>query len=251
VILLGLDTATPATVAGVLLDDGRVVEARDDPPEGSRGEHASRLLALAERAMREADVGWDDLERIAVGVGPGGFTGLRIGIATARALAQARGLPLVPVSSLAALAAGAEDARGAPAGYEPRGAPAADEPHAGRAAADAARAPLIAAVIDARRGEVFAAAYEGDRERLAPQALAPEALAADLRALAAPVQAVGDGAVRFRRELEAAGVAVPADGSAVHRIAAAPLCRLGAAGEPAQRDRLLPDYRREPDAKPQ
>jgi tRNA threonylcarbamoyladenosine biosynthesis protein TsaB len=242
VILLGLDTATPATVAGVLLDDGRVVEARDDPPEGSRGEHASRLLALAERAMREADVGWDDLERIAVGVGPGGFTGLRIGIATARALAQARGLPLVPVSSLAALAAGAEDARGAPA---------ADEPHAGRAAADAARAPLIAAVIDARRGEVFAAAYEGDRERLAPQALAPEALAADLRALAAPVQAVGDGAVRFRRELEAAGVAVPADGSAVHRIAAAPLCRLGAAGEPAQRDRLLPDYRREPDAKPQ
>jgi tRNA threonylcarbamoyladenosine biosynthesis protein TsaB len=223
VILLALDTATPATVAGVLLADGRVVEARDDPPEGSRGEHASRLLALAERAMRDGGVGWDDLERIAVGVGPGGFTGLRIGIATARALAHARGLPLVPVSSLAALAAGAADAG----------------------------APLVAAVIDARRGEVFAGVWQGDRERLAPQALAPQALAERLRALAAPVQAVGDGAVRFRRELEAAGVAVPADGSAVHRIAAAPLCRLGAAGEPAERDRLLPDYRREPDAKPQ
>jgi tRNA threonylcarbamoyladenosine biosynthesis protein TsaB len=239
VILLALDTATPATVAGVLLADGRVVEARDDPPEGSRGQHASRLLPLAERAMQEAGVGWDELQRIAVGVGPGGFTGLRIGVATARALAQARGLPLVPVSSLAALAAGAEAALAAGADV------------ARAAGAHDAGAPVVAAVIDARRGEVFAAAFQGDRERLAPAAIAPQALAEQLRALTTPVQAVGDGAVRFRRELEAAGVAVPADGSAVHRIAAAPLCRLGAAGEPAQRDRLLPDYRREPDAKPQ
>jgi tRNA threonylcarbamoyladenosine biosynthesis protein TsaB len=237
VILLALDTATPSTVAGVLRADGRVVEARDDPPQESRGQHASRLLPLAERAMREAGVGWAELERIAVGIGPGGFTGLRIGIATARALAQARGLPLVPVSSLAALAAGANEPRGAPEGEAARGAP--------------ADAPLIAAVIDARRGEAFAAVYDDGRERLTPAAFAPDELARRLQALAAPVQAVGDGAVRFRRELEAAGVAVPADGSAVHRIAAAPLCRLGAAGEPADRDRLLPDYRREPDAKPQ
>jgi tRNA threonylcarbamoyladenosine biosynthesis protein TsaB len=220
VILVAMDTATPSTVAGVLLDDGRVVEARDDPPEGSRGEHASRLLPLVERALHHAGVTWGDVERIAVGVGPGGFTGLRIGIATARALAQARGLPLVPVSSLAALAAGAD-----PAG-------------------------AVAAVIDARRGEVFAGAWAGERELFEPAALAPEALAERLRALDPPVQAVGDGAVRFRSALEGAGVAVPVDGSVVHRIAAAPLCRLGAAGEPADRDRLLPDYRREPDAKP-
>jgi tRNA threonylcarbamoyladenosine biosynthesis protein TsaB len=239
VILLAIDTATPATVAGVLLADGRVVEARDDPPAGSRGEHASRLLPLIERALEEAGVTWDELERIVVGVGPGGFTGLRIGIATARALAQARGLPLVPVSSLAALASGAGGARAAEAG------------EARAAGAGEARAPLTAAVIDARRGEVFAGVWEGDRERLAPAALAPTALAERLRALEAPVQAVGDGAVRFRQELEATGVVVPADGSAVHRIAAAPLCRLGAAGKPAERDRLLPDYRREPDAKPQ
>ena len=64
------------------------------------------------------------------------------------------------------------------------------------------------------------------------------------------MQAVGDGAVRFRAELERAGAAVPADGSSVHRISAAPLCRLGAVGEPAERDGLLPDYLREPDAKP-
>ena len=219
-ILVAMDTATPSTVAGVLLPDGRVVEARDDPPEGSRGQHASRLLLLVERALAEGGVTWEDVERIAVGVGPGGFTGLRIGIATARALAQARGLPLVPVSSLAALAAGAGPA------------------------------PAVAAVVDARRGEVFAGVWAGERELLAPAALAPEALAERLRALELPVQAVGDGAVRFRAELEGAGVAVPIDGSAVHRIAAAPLCRLGAAGEPAERDRLLPDYRREPDAKP-
>jgi tRNA threonylcarbamoyladenosine biosynthesis protein TsaB len=219
VILVGIDTATPSTVAGVLLDDGRVVEARDDPADGSRGNHAARLLPLMEDALAEAGVAWDDVERIAIGVGPGGFTGLRIGIATARALAQGRGLPLAPVSSLAALAAGAG---GGP----------------------------VAAVLDARRGEVFAGVWDGDRELLAPAALAPETLAERLLGLDVAVQAVGDGAVRFRQELEGAGVAVPVDGSAVHRIAAAPLCRLGAAGEPAERDRLLPDYRREPDAKP-
>jgi tRNA threonylcarbamoyladenosine biosynthesis protein TsaB len=219
VILVGIDTATPSTVAGVLLEDGRVVEARDDPADGSRGNHAARVLPLLEDALAEAGVAWDDVERIAIGVGPGGFTGLRIGIATARALAQARGLPLAPVSSLAALAAGAG---GGP----------------------------VAAVLDARRGEAFAGVWDGDRELLAPAALAPGALAERLLGLDVALQAVGDGAVRFRQELEGAGVAVPVDGSAVHRIAAAPLCRLGAAADPADRDRLLPDYRREPDAKP-
>jgi tRNA threonylcarbamoyladenosine biosynthesis protein TsaB len=217
-IVACLDTASPSTVAGVLLRDGRVVEARDDPPPGSRGEHAARLLPLLEQALLEGGLEWDDVDRIAVGVGPGGFTGLRIGIATARALAQGHGLPLVPVGSLAALAAGATG--------------------------------TVAAVLDARRGEVFAGAWAGGRELIAPVALAPAALAERLAALGAPVRAVGDGAVRFRAELEGAGVVVPVDGSSVHRVSAASLCRLGAVGETAERDRLLPDYRREPDAKP-
>ncbi|HWT25796.1 MAG TPA: tRNA (adenosine(37)-N6)-threonylcarbamoyltransferase complex dimerization subunit type 1 TsaB [Solirubrobacteraceae bacterium] len=221
-ILLALDSSTPSSVAAVLRADGRVVEARDDPPPGSRGEHAARLLALAEDAMAGAETAWDDLDRIAVGAGPGGFTGLRIGIATARALAQARGLPLVPVGSLDALAAGA----------------------------DAAGDEVVAAVIDARRGEVFAAAFARGEPLLEPAALAPDDLASRLAALDRPVRAVGDGAVRFRQELARAGISVPADDSSVHRIGADALCRLGAARAPAERDALLPDYRREPDAKP-
>jgi tRNA threonylcarbamoyladenosine biosynthesis protein TsaB len=218
-IVVGLDTATPSTVAGVLLPGGEVVERRDDPPAGARPAHAARLLALAEEALAAAGAGWPDVARIAVGVGPGGFTGLRIGVATARALAQAHDTPLVAVSTLRALASEVD----------------------GR----------VAAVIDARRGEVFAAAWDGDgAELLAPRALAPDALADALRALGGAVSAVGDGAVRFRPELERAGATVPPDGARAHRVGARALCRLGAAGEPARRDLLLPDYRRDPDAKP-
>jgi tRNA threonylcarbamoyladenosine biosynthesis protein TsaB len=98
-------------------------------------------------------------------------------------------------------------------------------------------------VIDARRGEVFAASPG----RFGPVAIAPAELAARLEPGAL---AVGDGAVRFRAELERAGAAVPPDGSPVHRVSALQVCRIGAAGEPAERDALLPDYRREPDASP-
>jgi tRNA threonylcarbamoyladenosine biosynthesis protein TsaB len=221
--ILGLDTSTPSTVAGVLLPDGRVLEARDDPAPGERPGHQPRLLSLAAEALAEAGLGWAEVGRLAVGVGPGGFTGLRIGIATARALAQAHGLVLVPVSSLRALAAGA-DAAGRP----------------------------VAAVTDARRGEVFAGVYDAaGATLLAPAALDPAELAGRLERLPETVLAVGDGAVRFRAQLEGAGAAVPADDAPMHRIGAEQVCRLGAAGEPADRDALLPDYHREPDARPQ
>jgi tRNA threonylcarbamoyladenosine biosynthesis protein TsaB len=202
-VILGIDTATPATSVAVLPG----VERRHDPGPGERPGHAAHLLALVDEAVED----WAVIQRIAVGVGPGGFTGLRIGIATARALAQARDLPLVGVSSLAALAAPHEE-------------------------------PVVA-VIDARRGEVYAASPG----RFEPVALAPEALSARIE----PGRlAVGDGAVRFREELERAGAVVPADDSPLHRVSALEVCRLGAAEEPTDRDALLPDYRREPDAKP-
>jgi tRNA threonylcarbamoyladenosine biosynthesis protein TsaB len=207
-VILGLDTATASTAVGLSAPGGLEVERRDDPPLGARPAHAGRLLLLVEEVLAAAAADWEAIERIAVGVGPGSFTGLRLGIATARGLAQARDLPLVGVSSLAALAVGAD-----------------------------------LAVIDARRGEVFAAAPDV----FGPTALKPEELAARIEP---GWLTVGDGAVRFREQLERAGAVIPADDDPQHRVSALQVCRLGATGEPADRDTLLPDYRREPDAKP-
>jgi tRNA threonylcarbamoyladenosine biosynthesis protein TsaB len=207
-VILGLDTATASTAVGLSAPGGLEVERRDDPPLGARPAHAGRLLLLVEEVLAAAAADWGAIERIAVGVGPGSFTGLRLGIATARGLAQARDLPLVGVSSLAALAVGAD-----------------------------------LAVIDARRGEVFAAAPDV----FGPTALKPEELAVRIEP---GWLTVGDGAVRFREPLERAGAVIPADDDPQHRVSALQVCRLGATGEPADRDTLLPDYRREPDAKP-
>jgi tRNA threonylcarbamoyladenosine biosynthesis protein TsaB len=160
----------------------------------------------------------DEVDRVAVGLGPGSFTGLRIGVATARGLAQGWGTELVGVSTLRALAAGAPDAG------------------------------AVAVVIDARRGEVFAAAWRGEAELLAAAALAPERLAAALGALGDAALAVGDGAIRFRAILEPAGATIPPDGDPLHRVAARHICRLGAEGEPTERDEVRPSYVRLPDA---
>lgn len=220
-IVLGFDTATPSTAVALTGAGEEAIERRDDPGAGERPHHASRLLVLVEEVLAESGVSWMHVDRLAVGVGPGGFTGLRIGIATARALAQARGLPLAGVSSLQALA------RGAPG-------------------------PLVVGAIDARRGEVFAAAWAGDDEVLGPSALSPGALSAHCRRLGAegaqtPV-AAGDGAIRFRTWLEAAGATVPADDSPLHRLGAAHICRLAAEAPEPSAAGILPDYCRAPDA---
>jgi len=236
--IVGIDTATSATSVAVLVPGGREIERRDDPGPGERPRHAETLQPLLERALEHAEVGWEDVGRICVGTGPGGFTGLRLGIATARALAQGHDLEVVGISSLEALARGIElvsskelDLPGDPDLHGP-----------------------VLALIDARRGEVFAASYRHHRTTMEATAIAPEELAARLAARRewgrSPMLAVGDGAVRFRAELERAGVAVPSDGSRAHRVSAQMICRLGRAREPVDRDALLPDYRREPDAVP-
>ena len=240
--IVGIDTATSATSVAVLGagEDGvhREVERRDDPTRDERPRHAETLLPLLEQAMAQAKVTWDDVARICVGTGPGGFTGLRLGISTARALAQGHDLPIVGVSSLEALARGIElvggkelDLPGHPDLHGP-----------------------VLAVIDARRGEVFASSYRHHRTTMEPIAIAPADLAERLAGRRewgrSPMIGVGDGAVRFRAELERAGVAVPSDGSPAHRVSALMICRLGRAREPVERDALLPDYRREPDAVP-
>lgn len=224
--VLAFDTATRAT-AVALCDvgdgaaDGLELEARDDPEPGARPGHARRLLPLVEELLAQGG-GWDAVQRIAVGVGPGTFTGLRIGVATAHALARSRGLELVGVSTLESLASVAR--------------------------ADWPDAPVLA-VIDARRGEAFAAAWTAARApALAPSVLTSDELGRAASGLAPGAVAVGDGAIHFRAVLEAAGVAVPADRSALHRVSAREHCRLAAAGRADTPEAVLPVYLRLADA---
>ncbi len=221
-IVLAFDTATAATAVAVSAADGAVAQARHDPGPCERPGHATHLLELVQAALDQATLTLADVERVAVGTGPGSFTGLRIGVATARALAQAGGTEIVGVSTLRTLAEGAA----------PR--------------ADARTAVL--AVLDARRGEAFAAAWRAGRQLLAPAALAPDALAQAARALEPPALAVGEGALRFRDRIEPAGIAVPPEGDPVHRLSAGPMCRLAAAAPPGQLEAVLPEYLRLPDA---
>jgi tRNA threonylcarbamoyladenosine biosynthesis protein TsaB len=234
VTLLGFDTATRATAVALWSPGGPTHEARDDPPRGSRPRHTSRLMPLIVELFEETQLGWNDVEAIAVGIGPGTFTGLRIGIATARALARARGLPLVGISTLESLALGGIDAAA--------GQRSVDE--LARANVDA-----VVAVIDARRGEVFAAAYAPDRTRvLEPCAIAPEALGERLSALGSHVLAVGDGAVEFKGVLEGSGALVAEDLSDINRVTAINHCRLANGRPPSPPDEVHPEYLRLPDA---
>ncbi|HWD69295.1 MAG TPA: tRNA (adenosine(37)-N6)-threonylcarbamoyltransferase complex dimerization subunit type 1 TsaB [Solirubrobacteraceae bacterium] len=234
--VLAFDTATARTAVALRdIDTGANVcmlyeldlAAADDPPAGGRPGHAQRLLSLIDELFKRGGAGWDSIERIAVGVGPGTFTGLRIGIASAQALAAARALPLVGISTLRSLALAAHD-------REPR------------------RATL--AVIDARRGEAFAAGWAAGEDPLTaepalpPRVLTPEQLAGIAGASDTGTQAVGDGALKFRELLAAGGVAVPGADSPLHRVAAREHCRLGALAQPSGDGRIEPEYLRVPDA---
>ncbi len=220
--LLGLDTSTAASAACVLRDDGEVFEIAPEPAAlAARPAHARELMPAVATVMERAGLGYADLEAVAVGVGPGTFTGLRIGIATARALASASGLQLRPVSSLAALAAGID-------------------------------AELRLPLIDAKRGELFGALHGlGEEPLWGPVAEAPESIAQRLRADGVRPVAAGDGSVRFRGVLEAAGIRVLPDESGSHVVRALHICRLAAGVPGVAPQAVLPDYLRAPDAKPQ
>ena len=227
-MILGLDTATRAT--SVALWDSAVGlsrEARDDPPPGARPGHATRLMPLIEELLEEHGRGWGQVKRIAVGVGPGTFTGLRIGVATARALGHARAIPLVGIPTLQSLAFGARRERSAGA---------------------------VLAVLDARRRELFAGGWrveevarQGAPALLEPAALALDALGQSISALGLPAVAVGEGAVEFRAVLERSGALVPED-SELHTVTALNHCRLADAWSASDPDEVLPEYLRLPDA---
>ncbi len=232
-IVLGFDTATQSTAVGLRLADATTLQTHDDPGPEERPGHATRLLGMSAGLLDEAGIGWSAIERIAVGVGPGRFTGLRVGIATARGLAQSLGVELVGVSSLRALALAAHEDGG----------------------------PVLA-VIDARRGEAFVAAYapvggpgaSSLRELAVPRALAPADLGSVLEEVAesgdplARWLAVGDGALRFRDTLSELGVEIPPEDSSLHRVNGEAICELAALASAQLIDTVLPDYLRRPDA---
>ena len=218
--ILGLDTSTARSSACVLRGDGQAFEvapavARLLEPPG----HSRELMPAIAEAMERAGVDWHDLVAVAVGVGPGTFTGLRIGVATARALAHGAGVGLRPVSSLAALAAGVDTA------------------------------PALA-LIDAKRGELFGRLSARGGAPAEEVALRPGEVAERFGEAAADALAVGDGSLRFRQALEAAGISVAADDSELHVVRALHVCRLAADAPDSAPEAVFPNYLRDPDAVP-
>jgi tRNA threonylcarbamoyl adenosine modification protein YeaZ len=188
-LILAFDTATDVATSA-LVGDGEVL--------GERTSRAVTLLEDVDALLRQAGMHTRDVEALAVGIGPGSFTGVRIGLSTARGLALALDIPVAGISTLAALAAGA---------------------------------PGAVPVIDARRREVF----------VPGRVVAPGELDVE------PGRTyVGNGAVRYRDLLEAAGAEIPPDGDERHLPRARFHAQLARDFGPAEQ--VEPLYLRLPDA---
>lgn len=185
-------------------------------------------------AAAAAAGGWEAVDLLAVGLGPGTFTGVRVGIATARGLGLSLGLPARGVCTLDALARGIRQAADSPV---PSGDMATK------------RNSSVLAVLDGWRGEVFAALYAADGTRLwEPGVYRPEDLGERVAGLEEAPPAAGSGAVRFRQELARDGIPIADDSDPAHRVAARHVCALAAAAGEEDRDGLAPIYLRPPDA---
>ena len=220
--ILAIDTTTRSGSTAVLDDHQVLIELTGD----AATTHGQRLPAEVARTLAAAGVALDTVDLLAVVAGPGSFTGLRIGIASMQGLAFARGLKIVPVSALEAIARQAH--RSLPPDR------------------------TIAAWVDAHRGEVFAGVYAGSSldELLPPAAASPQEtlrLYADLE-LSGPVFFAGDGAVRYRDAI----LSTLGDFAEVQTSAAALAAEAGriAAVHPDRAvapDAVVPIYLRRPD----
>lgn len=212
-VVMGLDTALQRCSVAILRGD----EVLADESVGMERGHAENLAPMAAAALKKAGVAVRDLDRVGVVVGPGGFTGVRVGLSFARGLGVGTDIPIVGVTSLAALAAGVM------------------------------AAGFVAPVIDARRGQVYAGLYGPAGEIIvAPFVSDPEGAFKILEEKAAgrSLAITGSGAslltgapADWRRDKSAAEI----DAKQVARLAAAAPAPDGPPG---------PLYLRAPDAKP-
>lgn len=218
--VLGIETATGVASIGVVADDV-VIERR----RAVAASHARELLALIDDSLAAAGTALCAIDLVAVSIGPGSFTGLRIGLSVAKGLAFANGLPIIGVSTLEAYAASL-----------------------------GSRPGWIWPVLDARKGEVYAAGFRWSGETMrcvaAPSVIEAAAFAARLEA---PCLVLGDGVDTYA-EIWAAAAASPFES---RRLAEAPpsgvsVARLGAfgvgTGGAADLAALEPAYCRRPDA---
>ena len=167
--ILALDTATEACSAALLSGDA-VYERHDIAPR----RHAELILPMVDAVLAHAGLGLNDLDAIAFGRGPGAFTGVRIAAGVTQGLALGAGLPVIPVSSLAALAQPALD-----------------------------NGAIVLPAIDARMGEVYWSAYESGQDGLAT-ALVDEQVASPDTVRVAPtgqIFGVGSGWGTYRERL--------------------------------------------------
>jgi len=189
--------------------------------------HAEALVPSIDFICRQAEIELSEIGVVAVDIGPGLFTGMRVGIAAAKAIAQARRIPMIGISSLDLLAFVQRRAE-----------------------------RLVVPVIDARRGEVYYAAYRpvpGGVQRITPPTVAsPDDLIADLVARSEEVLLVGDGADAYLSQITSAITKVDVADQSSPYPSAAPLVRLAHAKamreEWVQPSSLEPMYLRKPDA---
>lgn len=219
-LILTIETSTPTERVAVVRDGSVLAEIVETVGRG----HTEKLLGAVESVLSRASAGLRELDAIAVSIGPGRFSGLRVGLATAKGLAAARGLPVVPVQSLEALA---ESAR----------------PYEG----------LVCPMLDARRGEVYAALFHlGDgRERvLQDVAVAPAGMIERVQEAAGgrEVLFIGSGAVACADDVRASlggGARFPdADVSTATPLAMAAIVEELGLPDPAEAATLEPVYLR-------
>ncbi|WP_420403006.1 tRNA (adenosine(37)-N6)-threonylcarbamoyltransferase complex dimerization subunit type 1 TsaB [Nisaea sp.] len=215
--ILGIDSSTGACSVALRRGPDLLAVRREDMTRGQ----SERLAPMTEAVMRDAGIGFDDLDAVAVSRGPGSFTGLRIGLAFAKGLGQALGIPVLGVSGFDAVA------------------------RAARAAAKDAGS-VLAILLESRRADLFLQVFTPDGVQAgAPAALPADAIAEHLTASAAavPVLLAGDAAGKVAPLLGDACVRSPATVPDADHVSALGLALLEAGTEsPA-----VPLYLRAPD----